>query len=200
MDYILFIMESNSFQSRSLLVPKDLFLKVPKRAQEYEILKRNAKTYVFKNKDRCDMVNNVLFVNYSPFGEKKEGRYWAWQQDDNKEYSNVLSDMHFYADWSSAFLDDLGDHPLKDLEDIEWVRHMHKDFCGGFNHILNYLTCKEMKLIGETPINIVDSFLVLETYEGKFKFPQYDTVDEMFENCYGYKLSDVKNNPIDHDS
>lgn len=78
MDYILFIMQSGNFQSRSLLVPKDLFLKIPKRAQEYEILKKHAKTYMFKNKDKCDIVNNVLFVNYSPLGEMKDGRYWAW--------------------------------------------------------------------------------------------------------------------------
>lgn len=91
-----------------------------------------------------------------------------------------------------SFLDDLSVQPLQDWEDKDWVECMHRDFCTGFNNILNYQTCKEMKFLNETPINIVDSFLVLETQEGKFRFPQYDTVDEMFEDCYGYKLSDLK--------
>lgn len=75
--------------------------------------------------------------------------------------------------------------------------------CGGFNHIKNYFNCKKLTKVRECDftlnddlygksINIVESFLILESNNNKLKAPRFDTVDEMMETLYGIKPSELK--------
>jgi len=185
--YILFILQEGNTQSRSLLVPYDKFLCVENRKQDYEILKKHAKKYIYKKNGTHDTINNVIFINYSADDETCK----IWSQD-STEYTKIINDISFYADWSYNFSDSEYGHRLTNVNDEIWVDDIYKDFCSGFNHIETYLTCQAMTEIENKQIDIVDSFLILQTYGNVYKFPLYDTVDEMLQDMYGFKLSNIK--------
>lgn len=188
MDYILFIMQDCNFQSRSLLVPSKEFTSIEKRQAQLNALKNCAKTVIITNKENNTivLVDNVLFNNYTTRSIKiQDARILkSGQMDYNPQYSELYFDLRYYADWSKNITP--YEYQPIDEADSAWIPHMYKDFCGGFNHILNFETCKNMTFIDNKPINIVASFLFLESNDGIYTPPVFDTVNEMMRVCYGF--------------
>jgi hypothetical protein len=179
-------MQECNFQSRSLLVPFKEFTSIEKRRTQLNVLKESAKTIVITNKENNThvIVDNVIFNNYTTTSVRiinghvlKSGKL-----DYNLQYGDLYLDLHFYADWRND------GYNLDNNDDIVWLPYIYKDFCQGFNHILNFETCKQMTSIKGRPINIVDSYLFLETQDGFYTPPRFDTVDEMMRACYGVSI------------
>ena len=185
MDYILFIIQKSNFQSRSLLVPFKEFTSIEKRRTQLNVLKDHAKTTVITNKENNThvIVDNVVFNNYTTTSVRiQDGHVLkSYQMDLNPYYGDLYNDLRFYAEWG---FDEYGLDP----EDMKWNPLIYKDFCQGFNHILNFETCKQMKSIEGRPINIVESFLFLETQDGVYTSPRFDTVKQMMKACYGMNI------------
>jgi hypothetical protein len=64
-----------------------------------------------------------------------------------------------------------------EMKDKTWYDQSKGGFCKGFNHIKNY---KEWV----NKPNIINSFLVLSTDDGKLNIPTVDTVEELLQKYY----------------
>ena len=92
------------------------------------------------------------------------------------EYTQICGYLSRYADGIDYYI-----NPADDI----WYDISIGGFCSGFNHIKNYNQFKNATNIKGKDVNIIDSFLVLETEDGKFNPSQFDTVNEMM--LYYYK-------------
>ena len=164
-DYILFLGQEANFQTRSLLIPHEEFISVPKRKNDYEMLKRSSVSCSFMIEGKKYDVDNLLTINVVD----------GFQEP--TEYLKIVNDLMFYAD-----------PPLEDcyanIDDKVWYDESFLGFAHDFNHIKNHEHWKNVKEFEREPINIVDSFLVLEMWNGKLNYPTYDTVAEMYASLY----------------
>jgi hypothetical protein len=185
--YLLFLFQEAGFQTRSLLVPQKPFLEIPQRKQDYEYLKE----YAFKNvilpleNDTSNTVNvqYLLVQNYQKDDPTTELGVYSQELH---PYTKSVNHLKFYSDWGRD------EDALLDINDKEWEKDSYCDFVGGFHHLKNYKEWQKMTSIHDKPINIVESFLILESKNGKINCSIYGTVDEMFEGLYGVKLSTIK--------
>lgn len=170
-DYILYIAQDGNFQSRSILIPAKKFLSIPDMKKNYEIIKKcSIKDYKIKLDNVCITVDNLLIHNLIPSNEIL-GAF----QFELTEYSTICVDLSRYADGVEYTI-----HP----DDNIWYDDSIGGFCNGFNHIKNYNKFKKATKVKGKDVNIIDSFLVLETREGKFEISLFDTVDEMMKALY----------------
>ena len=146
---LLFVARQANFQSRSMLIPMDEFLKV--RLEEYNILKQYAKSELFQLNDGSYKVDNVLYIHYK---KKSENHYVQIVTP----YLKFVNELTSYADGMDHY-----DHDTDKfvncyfkMEDQIWYDLAKTNLCGGFNHVLNH-----KQLLEEYP-NVVESFLVLE--------------------------------------
>ncbi len=154
-DYILFVSQDANFQSRTMLIPIIEFLKV--RDDDYKILKSSSiKNKKFTLNKKEYIVDNLLIIDYI----NVEGCDNIFTQT-NKEYNLVCNELRSYADG-------MDNECYFYMKDKIWYDLSITNLCGGFNHIYNYKTCKEIKKYKNKEINIVDSFLVLEARYGKY--------------------------------
>ena len=75
-----------------------------------------------------------------------------------------------------------------------WADNIIGNLCGGFNHIKNYITLKNLNEYQDDKIEIVEGFLVLETEDNKFRISDIEDVQEMFQKYYGIDYNKFKNN------
>lgn len=145
-DYILFVLQESNFQSRSMIVPKKLFLEV--RQNDYDILKQySVKTTASINKKEFIVVDNliiqpIIFDKQSRFPKKKPFTDLYYQL---LGYANGIKEECYY-----------------NTKDLNWYEDSIIQLCQGFNHVENYLKCKYMTEAACANINIIDSFLFLE--------------------------------------
>jgi len=152
-DYILYVSQQGNFQSRSMLIPMLEFLKV--RNEDYNLLKRSSiKNHKFTLDNEEYIVDNLILNNYENVNEN------SYTQTDS-EYRILCNHLISYADG----MDD--DWYFK-MKDKAWYDLAITNLCRGFNHIYNYKMCKEITEYKDKQINIVDSFLVLESRHGKY--------------------------------
>lgn len=166
-DFILFVGQEANFQTRSMLVPAKEFLQV--RQNDYNILKTNAiKCVPFKMKEEIVLVNQLLKLN---FIWENKGRI-----HEKTDYSQICDDILFYCD--------RGEEDMYITEsDLLWLNRSVMEVCnGGFNHILNYISLQNKLTTNNSKISLYDSFLILETDNGRFCHAPFDTVEELILN------------------
>src|SRR5688572_20180772 len=138
MDYILFVGQEANFQSRSMLIPAEEFLKV--RNDDYLLLKRcSIKDRIFTINGINHKIDNLLIQNVIWSGNR--GSY------EKHEYTTIVGQLTQYADG-------MEEDCYFDMKDKEWYDNAMCNLCRGFNHVKNYT-----KLKNSTKYNIVDSFL-----------------------------------------
>ena len=149
--YILFLAQEANFQTRSLLISYEEFMKV--RKDDYDILKQA----VTKVNDI-----NLIIQNYK------------WQDNCGTQeihtHTKIVNQLMRYADG-------MDEDCYLEMKDKLWYDQSKGNFCKGFNHVKNY---KEWV----NKPNIVDSFLVLTTDDGKLNIPTVDTVEELLQKYY----------------
>jgi hypothetical protein len=173
-EFILFVCQEANFQSRSMLVPAKEYLNV--RQNDYNILKKHAlKCVPFKINNDLVFVNQLIKLN-SIWDNNRSGK------QEKTEYTQICNDLCFYCDLP----DD--DMYLKET-DKSWLQRSVMGICSqGFNHVKNYITCQK-KLKEDPMIVLYDSFLILETENGKIRFSPYDTVEELQQFFYQRKIN-----------
>lgn len=167
--YILFVGQEANFQSRSILIPYKEFVSV--RSADYEILKKYShKNVVFnlddkysdKYSDKYYTVDNLLVQNILPNGYIEK-----------TEYTSICSSLIFYAEHSD----------FCDKEDKIWIEKSKFHLCKGFNHIKNHCILLH-NILHKNKLNIIDSFLCLESINGTMEFPPVDSVVEMYDQYF----------------
>lgn len=145
-DYILFVLQEGNFQSRSMIVPTQLFLKV--RQEEYNTLKQySVKTTAGINDKEFTVVDNLIIqpiVFDGNIGTPKK-----------KPFTDFYHQLLGYADG-------MDEGCYYDTKDKEWYDDAIIQLCQGFNHVENYLKCKYMTEKAGEYVNITESFLFLE--------------------------------------
>ncbi len=166
-EYILFVLQESNFQTRSMLVPKEAFLKV--RNTEYEILKQNSKQQTIELDSNNVVVVNNLLVQPIIF----DGNIGKQCQLPFTNFYNML--LNYATNYE--------DNYYLDLIDVEWYDNSKLDFCKGFDHVKNYLNCKNME-----NINIFDSFLFLERkYKSKNVTIENKQIEKIINSYEEYK-------------
>ena len=164
-NYILFVAQEGNFQTRSMLIPAEEFLSV--RKNDYDLLK-NKKIRITNG---TDVVDNVVLENYVTCSENSR------VQEEN-ECNRIVTDLKMYCEWGL-------EHGYSDTMDKEWYDGAIMNLCDGFDNIANYTESMTIKNINGMDINIIDSFLVLETIDGKISHQsKYRTVEEMMQDVY----------------
>ena len=144
-DYILFIGQESGFQSRSILIPADKFIKV--RSDDYDLLIKSCKIRTFVKNGIRIKIGGVLkqkFVFDGNIGHQIR-----------EPYTQLCNYLVRYADG-------LDDDCYYDLKDKEWYDKSICNICSGFNHVQNYLICQALTEFCGKKINIVNSFLFVE--------------------------------------
>ena len=125
-----------------------------------------------------------MLINY--FKQYKENKNCHSVID--SPYSKICRDLDSYS-IPTPF--DIG---YVQMEDKQWVDSSFCELCGGFDHIENYDNLRKMTEFMGNKVNIIDSFLVLESFENSTV--QIAHIDKE-ENIYDYvdgklKLKKVK--------
>jgi hypothetical protein len=143
MKYILYVAQDCNFQSRTMLIPMEEFLKV--RRNDYDVLKKYSVKKTFDNYT----VDNVLYIEYKQESKNSFSQVIT-------PYTKILNQLTSYADGMDHFDDETGkfENVYFDMKDKIWYDLAVTNLCGGFNHVENY-----KQLLND---KVVDSFLVLE--------------------------------------
>lgn len=184
MEYLLFIFQEGNFQSRSALIPAEPFLKLHKA--DWDLLKSHSREEMLDG----HLVPNVLWEEI-----QWEGRSGRPVQ---APFSNALYDLQGgvqgyprteedltwcqYGNWVEGLFED------EEEEKTRVEAEIYTDFCGGFDHVENFLEALKMTSIDSKPIRIVDSLLVLERNLGRhgqqredYQPPLFKTVDQLLD-------------------
>jgi len=167
-NYILFIGQESNFGSRSMLIPAKEFLGLETRKKDYETLKKYSKKVKFITNSKEYIVDNTLILNIK--WEKKENNT-SIGSFDKTEYSKICHELIQYANcWEKNI--------YSKIEDKIWVDGAILDICDSFDNIQDYIKCRQMNEYNNKKINIIDSFLVLESDDGKLR--QFNSTDYTF--------------------
>jgi hypothetical protein len=171
-NYILYVAQEAGFQSRSKLIPSKEFIKV--RGKDYTILKEAATSTTLHDGERPYPIQNLIVLNYLPADNLSR----IHKQESNN-HAPICNELTHYADWG-------GEEGVSKIGDDLWLHGAIFNFCGGFNPIKNYTSCLQRTRFRGCDVNIVDSFLVLESTGGRVPRPPFDTVKEMKWTLYGH--------------
>lgn len=156
-DYILFLSQEVNFQSRTMLIPKELFLVA--RKDDYMLLKQYASKQTFMVNDKEHIIDNVLYVYY-----QQETKTSTRQVP--TPYLKIVNELTGYADENTIWYNhdtDEREYGYYDINDQIWYPKAITNLCGGFDHISNH------KYLLEKYPNIVESFVVLNVNDPKIK-------------------------------
>lgn len=161
-EYILFVIQQANFCSRVLFVPKQEFIET--RNEEFLDLLETAKSAKVDGVDVNLLIQNVIW-------EGTTGRY------EQHPWSKIIGAVTSVAEWGSEgnFRPKIDDH---------WADESFTKHYDSFNHVKTYQKCLQVSKHNNKDIKIVDSFLVLESRNGKLEKCVYDTPDEMMLDLY----------------
>jgi hypothetical protein len=165
-NYILYVTSDANFQTKSMLIPFAEFIKA--RSEDYELLvTASIRNYKFNIDGEEHIIDNLLCQNY------------IWTKNmgvaEKHSHTETCNQLFAYADGFDGHFN---------LEDKAWYDSAMINLCKGFNHIKNYTKLKQMTHHKGKPVNIINSFLLLELKDGTLEMPTCDTVDEMYEMYY----------------
>lgn len=169
--YILFCAQSANFQTRSILIPYNLFIQCETRAKDLECLRQKSEHNILLiRNNKTYNVDNLLYRHI--IWDDRIGK--AEKNDINK----IISELTIYSEGMNK---DCYIH----LYDKEWY---DKSICHvaakGFNHLNNYCNFRNKTQYKNKNIDIVEGFLVLETNNGKLEYSEIDTIEELYEQYY----------------
>jgi hypothetical protein len=145
-EYILFIIQEANFQSTSMMVPYEDFLKV--RKDDYDILKAHSvKASVGVNDQEFTVIDNLIVQTII-----REGNIGTYKKLPFTDFCHILHGYAYGMDEGFYY----------DMKDKEWYDKALTSLCTGFNHIENYLKCKYAPQSTSCPFTIMDSFLILD--------------------------------------
>lgn len=170
MKFILWCNQEANFQTRTLLIPFDLLPE--ERRQQLDKIKEHKIKGVPYN---VVLVDHTWTYDYDENGKRCGGCGTVSEKD--KDLSHLVNIFSYYAEWSRS--------GILDEQDEDWSNASFIDLCGGFNHVENFKQLCQMKEWEGKPVEIVDSILVLETENGKYKQAPWDTVEQMMRDLYG---------------
>ena len=160
--FYLFCGQMSNFQTRSLLIPFDLFPE--KRKEQWQKIK------TFSNNDYNIpnlVIQNIIWNdNVGEIDSKDE---------ELSELCNIFMNVADSFDGYRVYGDD---------DDREWIKYSYSNLCGGFNHIKNYQSLLKLTNYDGRNIEIIDNILLLESENGIVKAPLFDTVSEMMYETY----------------
>lgn len=158
MEYILFVMQEANFYSRCILVPRKEFLEV--RNEEFKFLVESS----YKNiETEGVLVKNLLLLELNN-GEIK-----------NQKWTSLINSLMQYSEWGME---------ICSSKDKIWMKDSLTRLKSDFNHLKTYQNNVKLRKYKKKEIDIVDSFLVLESKDGKIFKPKYDTNEEMLSSLY----------------
>ena len=171
--YILYCAQVANFQTRSMLVPYDKYLQCSDLVNDFDVLRSASKSCTFKIADKDYYVDNLIVCNLVTDGNLRF-------RDGKTNYSEIVHNLTDYA------------HGMDEdcycrMSDQDWYSEAITNLCGNFNHVKNYCMLRSLTSYENKPIEIVEGFLVLESINGKLKYPTYDTVSEMFSDLFSQK-------------
>lgn len=149
MEYILFLSQEGNFQTRTMLIPRSLFLSV--RQDDYNTLKQHATKQVFTIDNKEYTIDNVLFVHYVQCGKT------SLKQVDSP-FLKIINELTGYADENTTIHDPETDavvYGYYNEHDEVWYPKAITRLGGGFDPIL----CHQYLL--ETYTSIVESFMII---------------------------------------
>lgn len=167
-DYILIVGQESNFQSRIILIPANEYFSVDARNNDFDILKQHSLKYHKMTVDNKDyFIDNLLIINFvnSSFPNSFKA--------ETTEYTEICHKLIAYACGMEKDC-------YFDMDDKVWYDKAIIYPNEGFNHIKNYDKFKK----STNKINIIESFLILKTTNGKYNSPMFDTVDEMMRELY----------------
>lgn len=186
-NYILFILQDGSLETRSMIVPTEPFLKL--RQKEYNILKDySVQTSCGLNASIFTVVDNLVL---QPISCEKSGEVVK-----EKPFTNFYRQLLKYAEG-------LEEGCYFDEKDTEWYDKTIIQLCEGTNHVENYVKCKNMPSKSATKIKFTDSFLILEKRITKTKLlPEDVSLNEQPDNsdtqsCQSDNTISTKSDNID---
>lgn len=153
MKYFLFCGQEANFQTRSILIPLDEFVSSSeKRKQDFNLLTQRARkgvVFTFPEKNTTYIVDNVIYEA---------------EDDPTDPVNRIVHDLMYYCLEDGLLLP----------TDALWLKNAKFYVASsGFNHVKNY--CNYLK---DNP-HVETGFLYLETTDGKWKAPPFETVDEL---------------------
>ena len=167
MKYILFIGEEANFCGRAMLIPRESFIKA--RPREYELLKEQAKNVTFETTEGPVVVPNLLLQNIVWEGNCGKNEQHPW--------SAFVSVLYQHAECGT----EMGCDPI----DQEWVNQCIVIRGAGFDHIKTFSRVVGITSLEGNPIEVTESFVVLETNDGQLKGkPPCDTPEELHKMLY----------------
>lgn len=160
--YILYCAQEANFQTRSMLVPV-LFLDTETR-EKFNGLKTYGKKILYRKTNK--------YIGHLILQETCDDIY----EDPDELYKYKLCNYFTqFANQSPAHdLDETSENDQNDqncAKNYKWFNYVSDNLCKGYDHVKNYLTLLETTRIDDEckdNIEIVDSFLVLETYNGEY--------------------------------
>lgn len=163
--WILFCAQEAGFQTRSMLIPYDLYIKDPERLAGLELLRNHAVDRTFEIRGKVYEIKNLLVQDIR----------WNGKMGRHVDHPATTGALTRYAD---------GYRTCVSLDDDELYEHSIRNIASkGFNHYRNYTNFLQNPT---HKYNIVESFLVVESNNGKPEKPQFDTVEEMNKTLYGF--------------
>lgn len=176
--YILYCGQDGNFQTRCMLIPYDKYMESPRLQEDLAVLRKNAKPHTFVFNDEEYNVPQLLTQNIVFNGG-------CGHQEIN-EFTTIFNNLNFYADVMHQEVNNDGNREWRLLrdEDMSWAPFTIHPKSGGFNNVKNYCRLAQMTDHNGVSIEIIESFLILETRNGKYTHSQVDTVEEMFLKYY----------------
>jgi len=173
--YILFCAQEGNFQTRSMLIPYDLFMKCEPRVADLKTLRDHALNNVeFEHNGVKYIVDRLLIQNFT-----REGHCG---HQDKMPFTQIINELTSYAD---SIMDDCYSH----LYDKDWYDEAICDIASaGFNHLRNYCNFRNKTQYNGQSIEIVEGFLVLESENEKLNMPDIDTVGELMRKYFLDKI------------
>lgn len=159
-EYILFVIQQANFCSRVLFVPKKEFIET--RNVEFLDLLEDVKYVNLDGVDVNLLVQNVIW-------EGTTGRY------ETHPWTKIISCIVGVSEWGSEFKYKIDDY---------WTDKSFTKHYDSFNHVKTYQNCLKVRKYKKKDIKIVNSFLILESRNGKLEKCIYDTPDEMMLDLY----------------
>lgn len=97
---------------------------------------------------------------------------------EDNDYGGIIFNLTQYADG-------VEDGYYFDKEDKKWYNEAIINLCKDFNHVKNYCESKNLTKYRDQNIQIVEGFLVLESFNGKIRSICTDSWSEIYEKYYG---------------
>lgn len=150
--YILFCSQEANFQTRSMLIPYDKYLKSNDLIENFHILRKYSKPQIFCINGINYDIDNLLIQNI------------IWNNNlgipKDNEYNSIVNKLTWYAFGVDS--DQYFSH-----DDALWYEKSFINLCSGCDHIVNYCNLRNKTTHKGKPIEIIEGFLVLQARNGE---------------------------------